>query len=188
MSDGHKHERRFSGDADRLRRPERVALLEVERVVELSLEGIKVKNLLDIGTGTGIFAEAFVKHKIQVTGIDPNIELLEIAKSIVPEAQFQKGIAENIPFPDDSFDLVILIHVLHETDNMFKAISEAKRVARKRVVILEWPYLDEEQGPPIEHRLKPEEIEKTAIAAGFQIEKFQLKHMDYYRLTPKHST
>ncbi|MBI5021996.1 MAG: class I SAM-dependent methyltransferase [Ignavibacteriales bacterium] len=182
----HLHERRFSGDADRLRRPERMALLEVELVVELSIEGLKVKNLLDVGTGTGIFAEAFTKHKIQVTGIDPNIELLEIAKSIVPEAQFQKGVAEDIPYPDDSFDIVILIHVLHETDNIFKALTEAKRVARKRVVVLEWPYLDEEQGPPIEHRLKSEEIEKNATAAGFHIEKFQLKHMDFYRLNPSH--
>jgi ubiquinone/menaquinone biosynthesis C-methylase UbiE len=188
MSDGHKHERRFSGEADRLRRPERVALLEVERVIELCLEGIKVKNLLDVGTGTGIFAEAFQNHKIRVTGIDPNTELLEIARSIVPDAEFIVGVAENIPFPDQSFDLVILIHVLHETDNMFKALGEAKRVARKRVIILEWPYLNEEQGPPIEHRLKPEEIEKAAGDAGYQIEKFQLKHMDYYRLTPKHST
>ncbi|MBA4313502.1 MAG: hypothetical protein C0417_12835 [Chlorobiaceae bacterium] len=180
----HTHKRRFSGEADRLRHPERVALLEVELVVELSIEGIRVKNLLDVGTGTGIFAEAFAKHKIQVTGIDPNTELLEIARAILPEAQFLKGIAENIPFPDDSFDLVILIHVLHETDNMFKALTEAKRVARKRVIILEWPYVDEEQGPPIDHRLKPEEIEMIASNAGFQVEKFQLKHMDFYRLNP----
>ena len=184
MINSHHHERRFSGEADRLRRPERVALLEVERVVELSIEGSRVKNLLDIGTGTGIFAEAFAMHKIQVTGIDPNIELLEIARAILPEAQFIKGIAEDIPFPDESFDLVILIHVLHETDDMFKALTEAKRVARKRVIVLEWPYIEEEQGPPIEHRLKPEDIEKIASKAGFQVEKLKLKHMDYYRLIP----
>jgi ubiquinone/menaquinone biosynthesis C-methylase UbiE len=180
----HKHERRFSGEADRLRRPERVALLEVERVVKLCLEGIKVKNLLDVGTGTGIFAEAFQNHKIRVTGIDPNTELLEIARSIVPDAEFITGIAENIPFPDQSFDLVILIHVLHETDNLRKALSEAKRVARKRVVILEWPYLAEEQGPPIEHRLQSEIIMKQTSNVGFRIEMLKLKHMDFYRLTP----
>mgnify|MGYP001172709561 CR=1 FL=1 len=186
MISSHQHERRFNGEADRLRRPERVALLEVERVVELSTEGLRVKNLLDIGTGTGIFAEAFAKHKIRVTGIDPNTELLEIARTVLPDAEFLKGIAEDIPFPDESFDLVILIHVLHETDDMFKALTEAKRVARKRVVVLEWPYVEEEQGPPIEHRLKQEEIEKVASDAGFQIEKFQLKHMEFYRLTPIH--
>ncbi len=182
----HSHERRFSGEADRLRRPERVALLEVERVIELSIENLRVKTLLDVGTGTGIFAEAFAKHKIRVTGIDPNTELLEIARTVLPDAEFLKGTAEDIPFPDESFDLVILIHVLHETDDMFKALFEVKRVARKRVVVLEWPYIEEEQGPPLHHRLKPEDIEKVASKAGFQIEKFKLKHMEFYRLTPIH--
>jgi ubiquinone/menaquinone biosynthesis C-methylase UbiE len=186
MISSHKHERCFSGDADRLRRPERVALLEVERVVELSIEGLRVKTLLDVGTGTGIFAEAFAKHKIRVTGIDPNTELLEIARTVLPDAEFLKGTAEDIPFPDESFDLVILIHVLHETDDIFRTLIEAKRVARKRVIVLEWPYIEEDQGPPLHHRLRPEDIENAASKAGLQIEKIELKHMEFYRLSPIH--
>jgi methylase of polypeptide subunit release factors len=52
------HERRFRGDPARLRSPERLEQLEVERVVELSLEGITAGSVLDVGTGTGVFAEA----------------------------------------------------------------------------------------------------------------------------------
>ena len=50
------HERRFNGAADRLRAADRVARLEVPRVVALSLAGLTATSVLDVGTGTGIFA------------------------------------------------------------------------------------------------------------------------------------
>ncbi len=52
------HEKRFSGDINRLRSPERQERLEVERVTGLCLEGIFPKTMLDIGTGSGLFAES----------------------------------------------------------------------------------------------------------------------------------
>jgi hypothetical protein len=42
---------------EKLRSPERMALLEVERVVQLTLEGCVADSILDIGTGSGLFAE-----------------------------------------------------------------------------------------------------------------------------------
>jgi len=85
MSDAH-HERRFQGQADRLRAPERITLLEVPRVAAISSEGITIKNALDVGTGTGIFAEAFAALGIEVTGIDVNTDLLALARQYVPTA------------------------------------------------------------------------------------------------------
>jgi ubiquinone/menaquinone biosynthesis C-methylase UbiE len=185
MSDSRTHERRFHGEPDRLRSPERIALLEVERVVALSLERLAAKNALDVGTGTGVFAEAFTKLGLDVAGIDTNTELLKVARSHVPDARFREGLAEEIPFEDSSFDLVFLGHVLHETDGPLKALEEARRIVRKRVVVLEWPYRQEEHGPPLEHRLRPETIADMAHEAGFQkVEKIALEHMDLFRLTP----
>jgi SAM-dependent methyltransferase len=183
MSDDH-HERRFQGSPDRLRTPERLALLEVPRVVALSSEGLTIKNALDVGTGTGIFAEAFAALGIEVAGIDVNVDLLALARQHVPMAQFEEAPAEKIPFGDQSFDLVFLGHVLHETDNQLGALQEARRVARQRVTILEWPYRQEEKGPPLEHRLKPEVVSDLATVAGFQrVETIHLEHMDFYRLS-----
>lgn len=177
------HERRFRGEPDRLRSTERVARLEVERVVALSVEGLAVKSVLDVGTGTGVFAEAFSKLSMGVTGIDTNADLLAVARRHVPGGQFQEARAEEIPFEDRFFDLVFLGHVLHETDNPLKALEEARRVARSRVVVLEWPYREEEQGPPLEHRLKPQAIKDLADKAGFRkVETRQLTYMDIYRL------
>ena len=120
-----------------------------------------------------------------MTGIDVNAELLEIARQTVPTAQFKQAPVERIPFADRSFDLAFLGHVLHEADDPFAALKEARRVARLRVAILEWPYRQEEKGPPLEHRLKPEVVTDLAQQAGFQqIEPIHLEHMDFYRLTP----
>ena len=186
MNNSRVHERRFHGEPDRLRSPERLRLLEVERVVALSVRDLTIKSILDVGTGTGIFAEKFSGLSMQVTGIDVNTELLEIARKHVPAGAFREAPAENLPFEGAAFDLVFLGHVLHETDNPLKALEEAHRVAGKRVAVLEWPYREDEQvGPPIAHRLKPETINDLANKAGFhKVERFQLAHMDFYRLTP----
>ncbi len=177
------HGRRYASSAERLRAPERVALLEVPRVLDLCLEGIIAKRMLDVGTGTGIFAEAFAGRGLDVTGIDPSPELLAVARRHAA-GSFLQGTAEKLPFEDHSFDIVMMGHVLHETDDRAGALSEARRVARQRVAVLEWPYLTEDQGPPLAHRLQESEILSLARAAGFAlIEKTALAHMHLYRLT-----
>ena len=176
MSD--MHERRYNGEIERLRVPQRVTLFEIDRVVDLCLEGIHVNSVLDVGTGSGIFAEAFSKRDMNVTGIDPNPEMLKAAKEFVPMGTFLQGTVEGIPSEDKSFDLVFLGHVLHESDNLIKALSESNRVAKQKVCVLEWPYKEEESGPPLKHRLKTEDILAAAKQVGFSsMETIQLQHM-----------
>jgi ubiquinone/menaquinone biosynthesis C-methylase UbiE len=154
-------------------------------VAALCSEGLSITSVLDVGTGTGVFAEAFAGGTRRVAGIDPDTELLARARSLVPDADLREGIAEKLPFADGSFDLVFLGHVLHETDRPADALSEARRVARLRVAILEWPYQEEEHGPPLAHRLEPSAILALAKAAGFRaVERLTLSHMDLYRFTP----
>ena len=184
LNDTTTHERRFHGTADRLRAPDRIARLDVPRVVDLSLAGLTATSVLDVGTGTGVFAEAFAAAGLAVTGIDTNADLLAVARGFAPTAHFREAPAEQLPFPDGSFDLVFLGHVLHEADAPLAALREVRRVTRQRVAILEWPYRDEPQGPPLAHRLSPETVTELAARAGFQsVEALQLEHMDLYRLT-----
>jgi ubiquinone/menaquinone biosynthesis C-methylase UbiE len=179
------HERRFHKQAELLRSRERIALLEVDRVVRSCIEGPSIQSVLDVGTGTGVFAEAFARRGLLVTGIDPNGELLAMARRYVPNADFREAAAEALPFEADSFDLVFLGHILHEADDQRKALSEARRVGHRRVSVLEWPYRREEQGPPLEHRLSPAAIEELAKEIGYRhIESSQLAHMDLYHLAP----
>jgi SAM-dependent methyltransferase len=177
------HERRYAGTADRLRRPERLELLEVERTVTLCLDGLDRPTVLDVGTGSGLFAEAFAARGLTVAGCDVNEELLAAARAAVPRAEFATGAAEELPYDDASSDLVFLGHVLHEVDDLNRALAEARRVARARVAVLEWPYRREEQGPPLEHRLRPEAVEAEARKAGFaKVERLELRYMVLFRL------
>ncbi|GAB4373569.1 MAG: hypothetical protein Kow0062_10730 [Acidobacteriota bacterium] len=177
-----QHDRRFSGRAERLRSPERIALLDVDRVVELSLDGIDARRVLDVGTGTGLFAEAFARRGLEVAGIDPSESFLELASRHVPDGTFRAGAAESIPFDDRSFDVVFLGHVLHEVDDPVRALREAGRVARRRVVVLEWPHVVEDQGPPLEHRLTRQAVERAAREAGLgPVEFTRLPRMELYR-------
>jgi ubiquinone/menaquinone biosynthesis C-methylase UbiE len=180
---GAEHERRFHGEADRLRSPERIGLLEVDRVVALAAEGLVAARVLDIGTGTGVFAEAFSAVGLVVVGTDANLRLLRVARLLVSGVEFEEAVAEGIPHRDHAFDLAFLGHVLHEADDPLKALREARRVSKKRVVVLEWPYLQEDHGPPLEHRLKPEAVEEMAKQAGLvHVEHLRLSHMDLYRM------
>jgi len=178
-------DRRFHGEMERLRSPERIELLEVERVVLLSLEGTAVKTVLDVGSGTGVFAEAFLRTGLDVIGIDANPEMVTAARRFVPRGIIQRALAEELTFRNGSIDLVFLGLVLHETTDPFKALAEARRVARQRVVVLEWPYMDETQGPPREERMASATIMALIRKAGFiKAEKLPLRHMEFYRLSP----
>jgi ubiquinone/menaquinone biosynthesis C-methylase UbiE len=185
LNDTATHERRFHGTADRLRAADRIARLDVPRVVELSLTGLTATSVLDVGTGTAVFAEAFVAAGLAVTGIDTNADLLAVAREFAPAAQFKEAFAEQIPFPNESFDLVFLGHVLHEADDPLAALQEARRVMRQRVAILEWPYREQPNGPPLAHRISPATVADLAARAGLaHVEAIRLEHMDFYRLTP----
>jgi SAM-dependent methyltransferase len=162
------HEKRFEGDIKRLRLPERVGRLEVERVVDLCLESGQIDCVLDVGTGSGLFAEAFYRRGLRVSGVDVNPEMLVAAHGFVPRGDFREGTAEALPFPDGSFELVFLGLVLHESDDVLKTLNEAQRVTRQQVFILEWPYREQPFGPPLSDRLNPEDLAGQFHKAGFR--------------------
>jgi ubiquinone/menaquinone biosynthesis C-methylase UbiE len=178
------HEKQFDGSIERLRFPERVARLEVERVTGLCLESGNFKTVLDVGVGSGLFSEVFYRHGLKVSGVDINPHMLPAARQFVPQGNFQEARAEVLPFPDVTFDLVFMGLVLHESDEPLKALQEARRVARKRVCILEWPYQQSEFGPPLAHRLNSSDIAAMAQQAGFtHLENIQLTNLAFYRLS-----
>jgi SAM-dependent methyltransferase len=177
----HVHGHRF-GDIERLRAPERLERLEVGRVADLVLDGIHAHTVIDVGTGSGVFAEGFAKRGLTVTGIDANVGMLHVARRYVPGGTFLRAVAEQIAFADNAFDVVFLGLVLHETDDLLRTMQEAHRVARVRVAVLEWPFLAEEFGPGLAERLRPEDMELLGRQAGFgPIEVLPLQKLVLYR-------
>ena len=185
MPDSRPSDRRFSGSGDSLRSQERLERLDPDRVAVASADGVSVRSVLDVGTGTGVFAEAFARQGIAASGVDLRADLLAVAREHLPSGHFVEGRAEELPFEDDSFDLVFLGHVLHEAADALEALKEARRVAAKLVVVLESPYEDESHGPPRAHRLKAQEIDQMAREAGLSdLGRHRLGHMDLYRFKP----
>lgn len=170
------NERVYNGEIDRLRNQERLDRLEVNRVVKLLTENKNIKSILDVGTGSAVFAEAFFKEGLSVGAIDINPEMIEAAKNFLPNAIYKIAPAENIPFDDKSFDLVFMGLVFHEVNDYEKALSEARRVAKNLIAIYEWNYQIEEFGPPLEHRINPQTIKQL-------VEKLNLKNLTIINLS-----
>lgn len=94
----------------------------------------KKETLLDVGCGTGISTSVWV---CDCTGIDPSPELIKKAQQKFAGQQnkrFMVGNAEELPFPDKSFDVVISITAIHNFSDVKKGIIEMKRVGKDRFV------------------------------------------------------
>ena len=99
--------------------------------IRLIKDNLKIKKqdfLLDVGCGTGIFAEEFNCIKI---GVDPAINLLNQGKN----AFYIQACAENLPFRDNSFDFVISVTAIHNFKNLRKGLEEIKRISKKDVAL-----------------------------------------------------
>ena len=90
------NERVFHGALERLRDPSRVEALDIDRVVTLVTNHLEIMSVLDVGTGSGIFAEAFTQRGLTVAGIDINENMIAEAKRLVPAGDFKVGSAENM--------------------------------------------------------------------------------------------
>ncbi len=106
------------------------------RVVFDLLHPLPGETLLDIGCGTGFHLSAFVNQHLRVTGLDPSPYMLDIAaRSLGNRADLHRGIAEDLPFDDNSFNHACLITTLEFTEDPQQALQEAFRVAKDRVVV-----------------------------------------------------
>ncbi len=109
---------------------------------KMTLELVEVRpgqKLLDVGCGTGslaIVAKAKAGPDGEVHGIDASPEMIEVARRKADNAgadvRFQVGLIEDIPFPDDQFDLALSTFMLHHLpdDLKRKGFAEIYRVLK----------------------------------------------------------
>jgi ubiquinone/menaquinone biosynthesis C-methylase UbiE len=97
-------------------------------------------NLLDVGTGPGVLAFLLAEMGHRVTGIDLSPGMLEQARANAERlglnVTFQLGDAENLPFPDASFDGLLSRLVLWNLKNPERALAEWARVLRPAGTLL----------------------------------------------------
>ena len=82
------------------------------------------KTILDVGCGNGRNVVYFLRQSFEVYGIDKSPEAIaqvkELAQQLAPQLpveNFRVGLVEEMPFPDNTFDLVICSAVLHFARN-----------------------------------------------------------------------
>lgn len=100
----------------------------------LPVEETAGKRVLEIGCGAGFDAFAFSQAGAFYTGIDITPENIERTRLHLGfygyEPNLLQADAENLPFDDDTFDVVFSNGVLHHTPDMANAFAEACRVLR----------------------------------------------------------
>ena len=99
------------------------------------------ETVLDAGCGEGVLSWYLAERGAKVTAIDisrPNVEeaqkFLE-KKGVLDRVTVMQGDAEQLPFPDESFDWVISSHVLEHLPDFDKGLSEIRRVTKKRAIV-----------------------------------------------------
>lgn len=83
---------------------------------------------LDVGCGEGRFCRLLEQRGITVTGLDPTQRLIDEAVRRDPHGDYRNGVAESLPFAEDSFDLVISYLSLIDIEDYRTAIKEMARV------------------------------------------------------------
>ena len=106
---------------------------EVEKVIVRLLGKRRIKNLLDLGTGTGRMLELLAPRAERGLGIDLSREMLAVARANLERAgtsncQVRQADIYQLPFPDRSFDAATIHQVLHFLDKPGDVIAEAARV------------------------------------------------------------
>lgn len=97
-------------------------------------------KVLEVGCGEGKLSGAMSRSH-QVTACD--IVIRPELSHIHPHIRFQEANAEELPFGDDEFDTVVCTHTLEHVRNLRTALSELRRVARRRLIVvvpMERPY------------------------------------------------
>ncbi len=94
-----------------------------------------VKSVLDVGCGFGSYCAEFKRRGFSVVGLDYAKNVVAEAALKNPEIKFVEGDAYNLPFDDNSFDLVVCIGVLQCVYDSDKIIKELCRVSKKYVLV-----------------------------------------------------
>ena len=108
---------------------------EQEKKIALIKEKLNINpedKLLDVGCGTGLTTRPW---KCKRYGIDPSKKLLEKAKQQDTEGIYELAPAENIPFKDNEFDIVISITAIQNFNDIEKGLAEIKRVGKDKFIL-----------------------------------------------------
>lgn len=120
----------FFDDLDRIKRGD----IEKFAIPFWAFEAFRGERVLDIGCGPGWFAVQYARGGAEVTAVDLTPRAVELTRGYLElkklRAHVQEANAENLPFQDGLFDLVLSAGALHHTPNPLGAFRECFRVLK----------------------------------------------------------
>lgn len=104
-------------------------------------------EVLDVGTGPGVLLRELARRRpdLRLTGMDLSVDMIEAAtRNLAPYGERARAVVGDVtelPFDDDSFDLITTSLSLHHWDRVDAAAPELARVLRPggRVVVYDFP-------------------------------------------------
>jgi SAM-dependent methyltransferase len=88
------------------------------------------RHVLDVACGPGDLAAAASARGAQAEGLDFSAGMIAIARSAHPDIIVTEGDAEDLPYPDRSFDAVVSSFGIHHVPRPELALAEAHRVLK----------------------------------------------------------
>ena len=136
-------------------------------------------RILDCGTGTGAFLSAFADAATgtpDLHGVDISEAMLDRARSSFlsrgHHAEFRQGEVTQLPYSENSFDLVLAAHVIEHVPNPQLALAEMRRVLKPGGLIVLCVTRDTMMGRAIQllwrtHRVNESQMKHWLFKSGF---------------------
>lgn len=105
--------------------------LEQPTMFSLVPKDLQGKKLLDVGCGPGIHVKEYASRGADTFGVDPSEELIRIAQQQEPSASFSVASAYELPFADETFDMLTSSLAFDHVKDMTKGVAELHRVLKK---------------------------------------------------------
>jgi ubiquinone/menaquinone biosynthesis C-methylase UbiE len=89
------------------------------------------QHVLDVGCGAGAFLRLVRERAGEAHGLDASEALIAYARTRIPMSDLRVGEMEDLPWDDDSFDLVTGFNSFFFANDMIAALREARRAASR---------------------------------------------------------
>lgn len=110
--------------------------LDKNKEIVKVLKDINNLEILDIGGGTGTLADTLINLGGNVTILDPEIKMTNIAKGKNSKVNILNGYLTNVGLNDELFDLIIMRDSFHHIEDKEETLKECKRLLNNKGKIL----------------------------------------------------